>query len=66
MKFWKPLTKYRYSKERNEVKYHTDFMLDKEEGFELRFADFMFKEKVPKDKVWKCHLELAVEEFNEK
>ena len=33
MIIWKPLTKYRYSEQRNEVKYHTDLAL--EEGDRL-------------------------------
>jgi len=33
MRIWKPLCKFRYSDERDEYKYHTDFAL--EEGEEI-------------------------------
>ena len=65
MIIWKPLTKYRYSEQRNEVKYHTDLAL--EEGEKLEdYKEFMevLKVKTPNGKVRKIHLEIADEEFN--
>jgi len=62
---WKPVVKFRYSKERNEYKYHTDFRLS--EGKKVEdFDELMriFKEKVPNDKEWRIHFEMAVEEFD--
>jgi len=61
---WKSLTKYRYSKERNEVKYHTDFRLT--EGNKIENYDELmkvFKEIVPQGKEWRIHFEMAVETF---
>ena len=66
MKIWKPLTKYSYSKERNEVKYHTDFgLVEGEKVGDYKELMDIFKEVVPQRKVWKIHFEMAVEEFDE-
>ena len=63
MKIWKPLTKYRYSEQRDENKYHTDFSLEEGESIEGSYKELIqvFKEKVPLDKRWKIHFEMAVE-----
>lgn len=65
MIIWKPLTKFRYSKERNEFKYHTDFALKEGESIEKSYEELIkiFQEKVPKGKIQKIHFEMAVEEF---
>ena len=67
MKIWKPLTKFRYTEDRNEWKYHTDFAVEEGERIE-NFKELMpiFKEKCPKNKIWKIHFEMAVEEFDSK
>lgn len=66
MRFWKKLTKFRYSKDRDEYKYHTDFSLEKGEEIEITInGETLLKEKVPV-KERKYHLELAVESFKEK
>ena len=67
MKIWKPLTKFRYTKDRNEWKYHTDFAVEENETIE-KFRELMkiFKEKCPKGKIWKIHFEMAIEEFSKK
>lgn len=65
MRIWKPLTRYHYSSERNEWKYHTDFAVEEGESMS-KFKELMkiFKEKCPKHKIWKIHFEVAVEEFD--
>jgi len=65
MIIWKPLTKYRYSEQRNEVKYHTDLAL--EEGDRLEDCKELMevlKVKTPNGKVRKIHLEICDEEFD--
>ena len=65
MKIWKPLSKYRYTEDRDEVKYHTDFLLEEGEEIEVIIAGkTIIKEKTPQGKDWKFHFEMAVEEFN--
>lgn len=67
MKIWKPLSKFRYSEERNEFKYHTDFSLKKSENIELKInGKTIIKEKPPKGKIYKIHFEMAIEIFEEK
>ena len=64
MIIWKHLTKYWYSDQRKEHKYHTDFSLEEGECIEEYYKELMqvFKEKPSKGKVWKFHFEMAVEE----
>jgi len=65
MKFWKPLSKFRYSDERNEFKYHTDFSIDPGESMEFSIDGVPWiREKVPPGKVYKIHFEMAVEIFD--
>jgi len=67
MKIWKPLTKYYYSDQRNEYKYHTDFSL--EEGEEIAViinGETILENTVPRGIEQKYHLEIAVESFAEK
>jgi len=64
MIYWKPLSKYRYSRERNEFKYHTDFQLDEGEEIEVKLAGkTIIKDEVPQGKEWRYHLEIACESF---
>jgi len=61
---WKGLTKYRYSKQRNEIKFHTDFKI--REGDKIKSnTELMkiFEKRVPKGKEWKIHFDMAVETF---
>jgi len=66
MKIWKPLSKFYYSDQRDEYKYHTDFALEKGEVIEV----FINGERILKDSVSygerKYHFEMAVENFAEK
>jgi len=64
MKIWKPIIKFRYTEDRNEWKYHTDFSLEEGECIEENYKELMqvFKEKTPLGKRWKFHFEMAVEE----
>ena len=66
MRVWKQLTQYK--KFRDETGYHADFALESEEGFYLIFGPpatgMELKHVCPKGKVWLCHFELAVEEFD--
>ena len=67
MKIWKPLVKYRYSDERDEVKYHTDFALEEDEIIEVSInGKILIKEKIPKGEIHKFHFEMAEEVFKEK
>ena len=67
MKIWKPLVKYRYSDERNESKYHTDFALEEDEIIEISInGKTLIKEKIPKGEIHKYHLEMADEVFEQK
>lgn len=61
MKIWKEMSRFR--KPRNEVGFHCDLMLEEGEYFDIRFMDTKIKEYVPKNKVWKIHFSMAVEEF---
>jgi hypothetical protein len=64
MKVWKPLSKYRYTDDRDEVKYHTDFSLEYGEEIEVLVnGKLLMQEKVPNNKIYKFHFELAVEAF---
>ena len=64
MKIWKPLSKYYYSKERNEVKYHADFALKEGEIIKVIINGKTFiKEKMPKGEIHKFHFEMADETF---
>ena len=64
MKFWKPLSKFRYSDERDEFKYHADFALTEGEIIEVIInGKPLLKDKVPKGEEWKYHFEMAVESF---
>ena len=66
MKIWKPLSKYWYSKERNEYKYHTDFALEEGESIEIKVnGKRLIKDETPKGKIFKIHFEMAVETFKE-
>lgn len=65
MKFWKPLSKYRYTDDRNEYKYHTDFALKEGETIEVIInGKRLLKDEVPKGEEWKYHFEMAVESFD--
>ena len=65
MEIWKPLSKFRYSDERDEFKYHTDFSLDPGESMEFSIDGVPWiVEKVPEGKVYKIHFEMAVEIFD--
>lgn len=65
MRFWKPLSKYRYSDDRDEVKYHSDFLLDEGETIEIILnGETLLKEETPKGKVCKFHFQMAVESFD--
>jgi len=67
MKVWKPLTKFYYSNERNEYKYHTDFSLGAGEEIEVIVnGETILLSGVPKGMVKKYHFEMAVESFAEK
>jgi len=67
MKVWKPLTKFYYSDERNEYKYHTDFSLGAGEEIEIKInGHLLLKNRVPKGEELKYHFEMAVESFAEK
>ena len=66
MKIWKDLAEY--EKFRNETGFHADFALEEGESFYLLFGPAVggieLSKKCPKGKVWKCHFELAVEQFD--
>ena len=67
MKVWKPLTKFYYSNERNEYKYHTDFSLENGEEIEISINGYiLLTDRAPKGMVKKYHFEMAVESFAEK
>ena len=67
MKIWKPLTKFRYSDERNEVKYHTDFSLEAGDSMVVIVnGERLIQEIIPKGEERKYHFEMAVESFAEK
>ncbi len=73
MKIWKPLTKFRYTDERDEYKYHTDFALEEGESILVLIGrdggtgkKVLLNENVPKGMLKKYHFELAVESFAEK
>jgi len=67
MKIWKPLTKFRYSDERDEYKYHTDFSLEAGEEIEISINGYiLLTDRVPKGVERKYHFEMAVESFAEK
>ena len=67
MKIWKPLTKFRYSDERDEYKYHTDFSLETAEVIEVLInGKSLLTEIIPADEERKYHFEMAVESFAEK
>jgi len=64
LKIWKPLSKYYYSDERNEYKYHTDFSLeDLEEIVVFINGKELLREVVPRGWERKYHFEMAVESF---
>jgi len=64
LKVWKPLSKFRYSEERNEYKYHTDFALEEAEDIVIFInGKKLLREIVPKGKERKYHFEMAVESF---
>lgn len=64
MKIWKPLSKYYYSDERSEYKYHTDFALEDLEEIEVLInGKSLLKDRVSKGKIKKYHFEMAVENF---
>lgn len=66
MEIWKPLVKYRYSDERNEFKYHTDFALREDEIIEISInGKMLIKEKMPKGEIHKFHFEMAEEVFED-
>jgi len=65
MIIWKPLTKYRYSEQRNEVKYHIDLALEEGEKLEdCKELMEVLKVETPNGKIRKIHLEIADEEFD--
>ena len=67
MKIWKPLSKFRYSDERNEYKYHTDFALREREKIEVFInGKILLRDKVLQGEERKYHFEMAVESFAEK
>jgi len=62
MEVWKELTKYWYSAQRNEYKYHTDFSLDEGETIEVIVnGKKLIDEIVPKGELHKIHFEMAEE-----
>lgn len=64
MKVWKPLSKYRYTDDRNEIKYHTDFSLEPGETIEVLInGKPLIREKMPDGRIYKFHFEMAVEAF---
>lgn len=67
MRVWKPLTKFRYSEERDEYKYHTDFALEKGESILVLInGQVLLRDAVTKGEEKKYHFEMAVERFAEK
>ena len=65
MKVWKPLSKFRYSEERDEYKYHTDFALEETEDIVIFInGKELLREIVPTGKERKDHFEMAVESFD--
>jgi len=67
MKIWKPLIKFRYTDDRDEYKYHTDFSLEEFEQIEILInGKLLLIDRVPKGTEKKYHLEMAVESFAEK
>ena len=67
MKIWKPLSKFRYTDERNEYKYHTDFALEEGERIIVMInGKILIDDYVSPDRIKKYHLEMAVESFAEK
>ena len=65
MKVWKPLSKFRYSEERDEYKYHTDFALEEREDIVIFInGKELIREIVPEGKEKKYHFEMAVESFD--
>ena len=66
MKIWKPLTKFYYSDERNEFKYHIDLMLEKEDTIALVInGKTVTMDTPPKGKVYKIHHGMSIETFDE-
>jgi len=66
MKIWKPLSKYRYSDERNEYKYHTDFALEEGERILVTVnGNILIDDYVIQGEEKKYHLEMAVESFKD-
>ena len=64
MEIWKPLVKYRYTEERNELKYHTDFSLKEGEIIEVKInGEKIIRIKIPKNEIHKFHFEMAEEIF---
>lgn len=67
MQIWKGLTEYK--KFRDEVGFHADLALEGGEGFSLSFGPpdtgIELTKVCPEGKVWKIHLEIAVETFAE-
>jgi len=64
MKIWKPLTKFYYSDQRNEYKYHTDFSLEVGEEIVITInGKRLLKDYVLYGQEKKYHLEMAVESF---
>ena len=66
MKVWKPLTEF--LKPRDETAFHADFALEEGDSVHLLFGPVVYGMELnrvcPDGKVWKCHFELAVEEFD--
>lgn len=66
MRIWKPLTKFWYSNERNEFKYHTDFSLKEGESIETIINDKRLLIEMPHEgEIYKIHYEMAIEIFKE-
>ena len=63
MKIWKPLSKFRYSDERDEYKYHTDFSLSEGETIVIYINGKLLLEDKVSEGEKKYHLEMAVESF---
>lgn len=65
MKIWKPLSKFRYTDERDEYKYHTDFALEEGERILIMInGKTLIDDYVLPNRVKKYHLEMAVENFD--
>lgn len=66
MKIWKNCERWVVKMgNRTEVKYHFDFSMDSNETFGECLPKSLLGEKPPKGKIYKVHISLAFEEFDE-